>query len=78
MTIINDGYRNCIKCETRYYEGNRLWLNPLCKDCWNQPERLNPEEVKPMGFKFARKVAIIGTDNPQVFDLCDSLNTTNK
>ena len=52
-------------------EGHMLLSHPPqfeCYDC-NQPKQLNPVEAKPMGFKFAKTVAIIGTDNPQVFDL---------
>lgn len=74
MTIII-----CNKCDKPicHPQLRSIWMfgNGFCH-C--RPERLNPEEAKPMGFKFAKKAAIIGTENPQVFDLCDSLNTTNK
>lgn len=79
MTIIDDGYRTCSICKSRYYDPNRIIVrNPICKNCLFQPERLSPEEnfddyLKDPG-KYFRKME----DNLINGILSDSPNLANK
>ncbi len=42
MSIVDDGQRTCSNCDTRYYDPNRNIIHsPICKNCFNQPERLS-------------------------------------
>ena len=45
MTYHDDGYYKCLECEKSYFDGTRLHLNPVCNECWNQPERSKREDL---------------------------------